>query len=106
MRRVVSLYLPSWPTDRLRRKLGHAAPPPEVPLVLVGRVGRRRLVTAADAAARAAGLHAGMPATQARALVPGLVTAALFATQEQLEQDPALAQRVLGHVRGVEVLRE
>ena len=29
MRRVVSLYLPGWPTDRLRRKLGSTAPPPE-----------------------------------------------------------------------------
>ena len=82
MRRVVSLYLPSWPTDRLRRKLGHAAPPPEVPLVLIGRAGPRRVVTAADAAARAAGLHAGMAATQAHALVPGLVTAAADARED------------------------
>ena len=44
--------------------------------MLIGRVGRRRVVTAADPAARAAGLHAGMAATQAQALVPGLLTAA------------------------------
>jgi protein ImuB len=35
MPRVVSVYLPTWPTDRWRRKRG--APRPEVPLVLVGR---------------------------------------------------------------------
>ena len=73
MPRVVSLFLPTWPTDRLRRTLGDAAPPPEAPLVLVGRDGRRRVVLAADAAARRAGLRVGMPATKAQALVPGLI---------------------------------
>jgi len=34
MRRVVSLFLPAWSTDRLRRILGGAAPPAEAPLVL------------------------------------------------------------------------
>ena len=42
--------------------------------MLIGRDGRRRVVTAANMAARALGLHPGMPATQAQALVPGLVT--------------------------------
>ena len=45
MTRVVSLFLPRWPTDRLRRKSGAASPPRDVPLVLVGREGRRRVVT-------------------------------------------------------------
>ena len=73
MRRVVSLFLPTWPTDRLRRRLGAAAPPPEAPMILVGRVGPRRIVTAANAAARALGLRPGMPATQAQALVQDLL---------------------------------
>ena len=42
-------------------------------MVLVGRVGPRRVVTAANAAARALGLRPGMPATQAQALVQGLL---------------------------------
>lgn len=42
--------------------------------MLIGRDGRRRVVTAANTAARALGLHPDMPATQAQALVPGLVT--------------------------------
>jgi len=73
MARVVSLFLPSWPTDRLRRTLGAAAPPVEAPLVLAGLDGRRRVVLALDAAARRAGLRVGMPAAKAQALVPGLI---------------------------------
>jgi len=44
-----------------------------VPLVLAGRVGNRRVVTAVDAAAQRLGLHAGMPVSTAQALVPGLL---------------------------------
>ena len=56
MQRVVSLFLPTWSTDRVRRKAGDAAPPVEAPLVLVGREGNRRVVMATDAAALAAGI--------------------------------------------------
>jgi protein ImuB len=73
MTRVVSLFLPTWPTDRLRRKADDAAPPPEAPLVLIGREGSKRVVVAADVAARAAGLYTGMPAAKAQVLVPGLM---------------------------------
>ncbi|MCE7798711.1 DNA polymerase Y family protein [Sphingobium sufflavum] len=73
MRKVISLYLPTWPTDRLRRRLGASAPPPDTPLVMIGRDARRRIVTAADAAAQAVGLRVGMAATQAHALIPDLV---------------------------------
>src|SRR5258708_609716 len=73
MARVVSLFLPTWSTDRVRRKAAGAAPPPDTPLVLVGRRGNQRVVLAADRAARAAGLRVGMPAAKAQALVSGLV---------------------------------
>ena len=73
MRKDISLYLPTWPTDRLRRRLGPHAPPPETPLVMVGQDARRRVVTAANAAAQASGIHVGLAATQAHALVPELV---------------------------------
>lgn len=72
MARVISVFLPIWPTDRLRRKAGDTALPVEAPLVLVGRDRNRRIVTAADSAAQALGLRVGMPVTKAQALVPGL----------------------------------
>ncbi len=72
MRRVTSVFLPTLSTDRVRRKAGDAALPPETPLILVGRDGRR-IVLAADAAAQAIGLRVGMPATKAQALVKDLV---------------------------------
>src|ERR1700722_8192065 len=73
MSRVVSLYLPTWPIDRLRRRMGAAAPDTAMPLVLVGQTGRRREVVAANAAALKIGLRVGMPATKAQALVKELV---------------------------------
>ena len=54
--------------------MGAAAPPLEVPLVLIGRDGRRRVVLAADEAAQHLGLRPGMAATRAHALVAGLRT--------------------------------
>lgn len=53
-----------------RRKNG--ALPIEQPVVLVGRVGRKRIVTAADVTAQRSGIHPGMAAAQAQALVHGL----------------------------------
>jgi protein ImuB len=53
--------------------LGDATPPPETPLVLIGRQQNRRVVLAVDQAAHAAGLRVGMPATKAQALVTGLI---------------------------------
>jgi protein ImuB len=73
MTRVISVFLPTLSTDRVRRKAADTAPPPETPLILVGRNGRWRVVLAADAAAQAAGLRIGMPATKAQALVRDLL---------------------------------
>ncbi|HMR32447.1 MAG TPA: DNA polymerase Y family protein [Geminicoccaceae bacterium] len=72
MRKVVSLFLPTWPTDRLRRSLGAGAPSRHEPLVLAAHDGRRRAIHAADAAARRLGLRPGLPLAEARARVPDL----------------------------------
>src|SRR3979409_35498 len=73
MPRVVSIYLPTWPADRLRRKMGADAPDAALPPGLIGQTGRRRDVVAANAAALKVGLRVGMPATKAQALVKELV---------------------------------
>ena len=70
MRRVVSLWLPTFPTDRLRR--AGAALPADAPLVTRLHDGRRLLIAAADRVAAGLGLHPGMALAHAQAMVPGL----------------------------------
>jgi protein ImuB len=77
MRRVVSLYLPRWSTDRLRRRSGasQAEAPPRGPLATALRDHGRRIVAATDEAAQAAGIRPGMTVTKARSLIPELIVA-------------------------------
>ncbi|PCE39668.1 hypothetical protein [Rhizorhabdus dicambivorans] len=70
MRHAIAVYLPTWPTDRLRRQCG--ALPSDQPLVLSTRQAGRRTVFAADAEPQALGLWPGMPLAQAQAMVPRL----------------------------------
>jgi protein ImuB len=70
MRRVVSLYLPHWPTDRVRRRFGE--PPSDKPLVTVQISRAHRVLAATCPAAEAVGLHVSMALAQAQALVPNL----------------------------------
>jgi protein ImuB len=70
MRRVVSVWFPTFSTDRLQR-IG-AAPAPAAPFVTSAHDTRRRIIAAANAAAQAVGVQAGMPLAAAQALVPGL----------------------------------
>jgi protein ImuB len=76
MRRVVSLYLPTWPTDRIRRRREQdrsvPALPRDKPLVTAARSGSRRVIACADEAARRLGLQAGQTISHAQALVPDL----------------------------------
>lgn len=72
MRRVVSLFLPQWSTDRLRRKAGKP-PETEAPLVTALPEQGRRIVAATDLAARRLGIRAGMTVTRARSFAPNLV---------------------------------
>ncbi|MBB2176872.1 DNA polymerase Y family protein [Gluconacetobacter johannae] len=69
MRRIVSLWLPFLPVERLRRR--HALSP-DRPLVTRSHDGRRQVIAAADPAARAQGVVPGQPLAQAQALVPDL----------------------------------
>jgi protein ImuB len=85
MRRVVSIWLPSFPTDRLRR-CEKSAPTPDIPFVTARHDGRRRVVAAADRAALAAGVRPGMALAEAEILTPDLVIAAA---------DPAAEEKTL-----------
>ncbi|NYF32550.1 DNA polymerase Y family protein [Sphingopyxis sp. JAI108] len=75
MRRVVSLFLPHWSTDRLRRKMqkprpdGSASPRP---LVTAIPDHGRRIVAATCREARTLGIQPGMTITKARAFAPEL----------------------------------
>ncbi|NKK60257.1 DNA polymerase Y family protein [Rhizobium leguminosarum bv. viciae] len=71
MVRVVSVYLPTLPTDRIRR--ADPSIPGETPLVVVARGGSKRWLSAVDANAAKLGLHVGMAAAKAQALVQGLL---------------------------------
>src|SRR5260370_11032036 len=85
MRRVMYLFLPGWPIDRLRRlnnsrpgsvppSLGDA-PADEKPFATVVETGGRRLLAAVNPAAASAGLMPGMPLADALSFLPALVTA-------------------------------
>src|SRR5690625_3808503 len=72
MPRVISIFLPNWPTDRLRRAAGGTALPDDIPLILAGSTNGRRVVTSANPAAKALHLRPGMPVAHAQAQVPDL----------------------------------
>lgn len=71
MTRVVSVYFPYLPTDRIRR-VGEVAVPADQPLVVISRSGGKRWVSAADTAARKVGVRVGMSASKAQAVIAGL----------------------------------
>ena len=80
MRRVMYLFLPDWPIDRLRRtgsapSLSPGEPGDEVPFATVTAAGGRRLLAAVNPAAASAGLAPGMPLADALSFLPGLATA-------------------------------
>lgn len=78
MRRIVSVWLPQWPIDRLTWEAarGHLQPPPdEVPFALAEAGPRGLTVTAANAAAQAEGVHPGLGLADARARAPHLLSA-------------------------------
>ncbi|GLI97031.1 DNA polymerase Y family protein [Sphingobium sp. BS19] len=75
MRRVVSLFLPHWSTDRLRRKTAKSPPEagkPQLPLVTAMPDHGRRIIASVDQAARRLGIMPGMTITRARMLSPDL----------------------------------
>jgi protein ImuB len=72
MRRVVSVFLPYWATDRVRLLEGKGAEGGDGALVLAGRQGGKRVVEAVSAEAVALGIYVGMAVSQAHSIVPAL----------------------------------
>ena len=87
MTRVVSIYLPDLPTDRIRRD--DPAIPPEQAIAVIARSGSKRWVSAADAAAKRAGVRVGMSAAKAQALFRGLMM-----VDADLSTDAAALERI------------
>jgi len=76
MRRVASVYLPHWSTDRLRGKTTKSPPDGVLidgPLATAIPDHGRRVIAAVDAAARALGVVPGMTVTKARTFAPDLL---------------------------------
>ena len=71
MRRVISLYLPHWPSDRLRR-MRREFSARDKPLVTAMMQGQRRILDSIDEAAARVGLSVGMTVTHAQSLIPDL----------------------------------
>lgn len=94
MRRVISLFLPRWSSDRLRRKSPDIAARAK-PLVTAIMQGQRRVLASVDEAAERLGLSCGMTVTHAQSLVPDLCI--IDATPE--EDEDALLRLSLWCVR-------
>ncbi|WP_296434648.1 MULTISPECIES: Y-family DNA polymerase [unclassified Rhizobium] len=71
MTRVVSIFLPDLPTDRIRR--ADPSISAEQAIAVIAKSGSKRWVSAADAAARKVGVRVGMPAAKAQAIFRDLL---------------------------------
>ena len=67
---VISVFLPTQATNRIRR--AYPGTLPETPVVAVARSGAKRAVAAIDAAASKAGVRSGMLAAKVQAMISGL----------------------------------
>src|SRR5882672_5500345 len=73
-RRILALWLPRLPTDRLQRRQNGGAPDKR-PLVVVAKIDNALRLTAVDGKAAALNLAPGMPLADARAMIPSLIVA-------------------------------
>ncbi len=85
-RRILALWFPRLPTDRLQRK---SAAPDRTPLVLSRKSANARIVYAADEIAARAGLKPGMPLASARAMLNSLTV---------VEADPPADAQMLSRI--------
>jgi protein ImuB len=71
-RRILSLWLPRLPTDRIKRQLlrGNAEPVNNKPSIVVAKQNNALQISALDDAAAGLGLEVGLPLVNARAVCP------------------------------------
>src|SRR5947209_20605307 len=70
-RRILSLWLPRLPTDRIRRQRSRdAAPADPAPCIVVAKQGNALQIYALDETASRSGLDVGLPLANARAICP------------------------------------
>jgi protein ImuB len=71
-RRILSLWLPRLPTDRIKRQLcrSSAEPVKDVPCIVVAKQNNALQISALDDAAARLGLEIGLPLANARAVCP------------------------------------
>jgi protein ImuB len=80
MHRILYVFLPDWPIDRLRRAgklpgtIAGGPPAEEAPFATVIAANGRQLLAAMNRAAAAKGLAAGLPLADALSFLPGLLT--------------------------------
>src|SRR5580700_3655764 len=95
MHRVLYLFLPGWPIDRLRRTglLSNphpdAQPAEEASFATVIAAGGRQMLAAVNPAAAAKGIVAGMALADALSFLPGLLT-----RPAELAEDAAALRRL------------
>lgn len=85
MTRIVSVWLPAWPIERLRRQRGREHVPADRALALVGNGAHGLEITAVNEAARGLRIRVGASLADTRAALPALVT--LPAERERDRQD-------------------
>jgi protein ImuB len=71
-RRILSLWLPRLPTDRIKRQLSrnNDVPADDLPCIVVAKQSNALQISALDDAAARLGLEAGLPLANARAVCP------------------------------------
>ncbi len=74
MRRIVSVWLPAWPIERLRRHRGREDVPADRPLALVANGAHGLEIAAVNEAARALRVRVGAGLADTRAALPELIT--------------------------------
>src|ERR1700738_1707167 len=71
-RRILSLWLPRLPIDRIKRQLCPGTAPPANPCIVVAKQNNALQISALDDAAARLGLEVGLPLANARAMCPHL----------------------------------